>query len=183
MNYYSVIFSTSMGSMAFVWYLEKNKFFVHRVYLPRPLKQLLSLIKKDYPDIKRRHHVKAKRIVRDLKRAVKGELVDFRYIPIQHEKMTTLQKKVYNRQRKIPRGQVLSYGELASKCGLSGGASRVVGSFQARNPFPLVIPCHRIVLSDRSLGSFQTGAKMKRELLEREGVRFEKKNAKFYAVR
>jgi alkylated DNA nucleotide flippase Atl1 len=53
---------------------------------------------------------------------------------------------------------------------------RAVGTALARNPFPLVVPCHRAVRSDRTLGGFQGGLEMKRALLEMEGVEFDSKN-------
>jgi methylated-DNA-[protein]-cysteine S-methyltransferase len=52
------------------------------------------------------------------------------------------------------------------------GAARAVGTALARNPFPIIIPCHRTVRSNGDLGGFGGGLKMKRELLELEGVQF-----------
>jgi len=52
------------------------------------------------------------------------------------------------------------------------GAGRAVGNALARNPFPLVIPCHRAVRSDGALGGYQGGVQMKRKLLALEGVAF-----------
>jgi methylated-DNA-[protein]-cysteine S-methyltransferase len=56
--------------------------------------------------------------------------------------------------------------------GASGGA-RAVGNVMACNPFPLIIPCHRTILSNLHLGGFQSGADIKRALLEREGIIFD----------
>ena len=64
-----------------------------------------------------------------------------------------------------------TYGRLAGQLGLSK-ASRAVGNSLARNPFPIVIPCHRAVRSDGELGGYQGGAGMKRALLEMEGIEF-----------
>ena len=63
----------------------------------------------------------------------------------------------------IPAGQTLTYGEVAAACG-SPGASRAVGNAMARNPMPLVVPCHR-VLSAAGMGGFGGGLEMKAELL------------------
>jgi len=70
---------------------------------------------------------------------------------------------------KIPRGEVKTYKEVAEAMG--NRAWRAVGSAMARNPFPLVIPCHRVVKSDLNLGNYGGGVEMKRELLKKEGVK------------
>ena len=66
----------------------------------------------------------------------------------------------------------MTYGGLAAAVGVPGGA-RAVGNVMAGNPFPLVIPCHRVIRSDGSLGGFGGGLPMKRALLEMEGVAFD----------
>ena len=71
----------------------------------------------------------------------------------------------------IPRGRVTTYQLLAKHLG-SPRAARAVGTALATNPFPIVIPCHRAIRSDGTLGGYQGGLKMKRSLLEMEGVRF-----------
>jgi methylated-DNA-[protein]-cysteine S-methyltransferase len=79
------------------------------------------------------------------------------------------QKKVLLETRQIPRGKVISYGHLADRI-LAPGAARAVGSALARNPFPLIIPCHRVVKSTGYLGNFSGGSEMKKFLLQMEGV-------------
>ncbi len=69
----------------------------------------------------------------------------------------------------IPRGSVSTYGRMAAHLGIPGGA-RAVGNALATNPFPIVIPCHRAIRSDGTLGGYQGGLAMKRILLEQEGV-------------
>lgn len=70
---------------------------------------------------------------------------------------------------RIPRGQVRSYGDLASDAGYPGRA-RAAGTVMATNPLPLVIPCHRVLRSDGAIGHYGGGADMKRRLLEAEGA-------------
>lgn len=77
--------------------------------------------------------------------------------------------KVLQLVSKIPRGEVKTYKEVAES--LESRAWRAVGSAMARNPFPLVIPCHRVVKSDLNLGNYGGGVEMKRELLKKEGVK------------
>ena len=70
---------------------------------------------------------------------------------------------------KIPEGQVRSYAWVAKKIGCSK-AARAVGQAVKKNPFPIVIPCHRVIASDGSIGGFSLGVKKKRKLLAREGI-------------
>ncbi|GFR21034.1 methylated-DNA--protein-cysteine methyltransferase [Trichonephila clavata] len=73
--------------------------------------------------------------------------------------------------RKAPPGHTVSYGELAMACG-SAGASRAVGTAMATNPLLLVVPCHRVVRANRSIGAFSGGNGIKKWLLTHEGVQF-----------
>jgi len=79
------------------------------------------------------------------------------------------QGKVYEAVRRIPRGKVSSYGDIARHAG-SPQAARAVGHAMAVNPFPLLIPCHRVVRADGSLGGFAAGLSIKERLLKLEGV-------------
>jgi len=85
------------------------------------------------------------------------------------EACSAFQRRVLLAEYGVPRGQVTTYGRLAAHLGVPGGA-RAVGGALARNPFPIVIPCHRAVAADGGLGGFQGGLTMKRALLEAEGV-------------
>jgi methylated-DNA-[protein]-cysteine S-methyltransferase len=71
--------------------------------------------------------------------------------------------------RGVPRGQTVSYGELAARAG-NPRASRAVGSACARNPIPIVVPCHRVLPSTGKLGNYGGGPERKRVLLELEGA-------------
>ena len=83
------------------------------------------------------------------------------------------QRKVWNALLKIPYGETRSYQEVAEMCGTPGGA-RAVGMACRRNPIPLLIPCHRVIRKDRTLGGYggmnPYGLKIKRYLLMIEGV-------------
>jgi len=80
---------------------------------------------------------------------------------------TDFQRRVWDATRRIPLGSVWSYGDLARAIG-SPGASRAVGNALGANPVPLLIPCHRVIQSDRSIGGFSGGLAWKRFLLEHE---------------
>lgn len=82
---------------------------------------------------------------------------------------TPFQCKVLETTFKIPFGKVMSYSDVARMVG-HPKASRAVGNALAKNPIPIVIPCHRVVASDGSLGGYTGGLEYKRKLLKLEGV-------------
>lgn len=100
-----------------------------------------------------------------------GIPVHFHLDSVDLDLCTVFQRKVLLAEFAIPRGCVSTYSLLAAHLGVPGGA-RAVGNALARNPFPLIIPCHRAVRSDLTTGGFQGGAGMKKHLLESEGVTF-----------
>jgi len=81
--------------------------------------------------------------------------------------MKSFTEKVYDIVRKIPKGKVLTYKQVAEKAGNSL-ASRAVGNILSKN-YNLHIPCHRVVCSDGKLGGYNRGEKAKREILRKEG--------------
>ncbi|MFW3145781.1 MAG: methylated-DNA--[protein]-cysteine S-methyltransferase [Thermoplasmatota archaeon] len=88
------------------------------------------------------------------------------------EGISDFRKRVYTELRKVPFGDVITYGELARRAGSPGGA-RAVGQAMNSNPFLLVVPCHRVVASKGNakyaLGGFGAGLDVKRVLLHLEG--------------
>ena len=84
--------------------------------------------------------------------------------------MSAFQEKVYNVVRKIPKGETLTYRQVAEKAG-SPRAARAVGNILNKNYNPK-IPCHRVVRSDGRVGGYNRGTKKKRELLKKEGIIF-----------
>ena len=82
---------------------------------------------------------------------------------------TEFQTQVLERVRDIPRGEVLSYGQVAAEVGRPA-AARAVGATMAANPVCVIIPCHRVVAADGGLGGYGGGLSMKRRMLEMEGA-------------
>jgi methylated-DNA-[protein]-cysteine S-methyltransferase len=85
--------------------------------------------------------------------------------------VTEFRRRALEACRKIPRGRTAAYADLARAAG-SPRAGRAVGSAMANNPLPLIVPCHRVVRSDGTLGGFSSpeGIRLKRRLLELERV-------------
>lgn len=84
-------------------------------------------------------------------------------------------RDVYDLLLKIPAGKVSTYGDLAKALG-NPLASRQVGRILGRNPNPIKVPCHRVVMSDGKVGGYFYGSDRKKELLEKEGVSFTDEN-------
>jgi methylated-DNA-[protein]-cysteine S-methyltransferase len=82
---------------------------------------------------------------------------------------TPFQRRVWEELRRIPQGQTISYKELAERVG-KPKASRAVGQANGRNPIPLIIPCHRVIAADGTLGGYSSGLDRKRWLLRHEGA-------------
>ena len=103
-----------------------------------------------------------------------GDAANFSIAELDFEGCGEFERRVLLAVHQIPRGRVMTYGGVAAAVGVAGGA-RAVGNVMAGNFFPLVVPCHRVIRSDGSLGGFGGGLAMKRALLEREGVAFDRK--------
>ncbi|MDX1448834.1 MAG: methylated-DNA--[protein]-cysteine S-methyltransferase [Acidimicrobiia bacterium] len=104
------------------------------------------------------------KINRAIERGTPGDL------PVDLRSVTPFRRAVLEMTAAIPRGQVRSYGWLAVQVG-NEGATRAVGSTMASNPVPLIVPCHRVVRADGTLGNYSLGGpENKRELLAREGT-------------
>lgn len=93
---------------------------------------------------------------------------DFAHIPLD-VKGTAFQEAVWRELRRIPAGETRSYAELAAAAG-NPGAVRAAGSANGANNVAVLIPCHRVIRSDGSLGGYAYGLEVKRALLQREGA-------------
>ena len=103
-----------------------------------------------------------------------GEDVRFSLEIVCMDLCSPFQQRVLHAEYGIPRGAVSTYQRIARYLD-KPKAARAVGNALARNPFPILIPCHRAIRSNRSLGGYQGGRKMKRRLLEMEGMAFDDK--------
>ena len=83
------------------------------------------------------------------------------------KELTRFEEKVYTVVKKIPFGETRTYKWVAEKVGVKG-ASRAVGNALNKNPFPIIVPCHRVVNSGGFPGEYAFGADLKKKLLELE---------------
>ena len=111
--------------------------------------------------------------------AAGNEKIRFGDIPLDLSHLSTFQKKVVDRCRRIAAGGTRTYGELAELAGYPG-AARAVGSVMAQNRYPIIVPCHRVVGSAGSLGGFSApqGISLKERMLALEGAPLKSKNRK-----
>ena len=97
-----------------------------------------------------------------------------------------LEQKIYKKLLEVPKGQITTYGDLAKAVGLKNG-QRLIGKIMNKNPYPVLVPCHRVVMSTGKLGGYAYGKHVKIKILSDEGVKiingkiesFDKKLFKF----
>lgn len=97
-------------------------------------------------------------------------------IPVNLANVSGFSRKVLEATAAIPYGETVSYGEIAKRIGMPG-ATQAVGNALGANPVPIVIPCHRVIRSDGSMGWFTGGPGIKWALLRLEGVDFPEQQA------
>jgi len=166
--YYQII-KVGKEKIGLVWDYAGKKPRVEYIYLPNRKRKLKERIIKDFPEINK--------IPRRIPGSIDGRIaklyfgkkenVDLSLLNL--SQLTDFSAQVLKQACKIQRGKVASYSGLAVKIGAKG-AARAVGTALANNPFPLIMPCHRVVRTDGSLGGFGGGLAMKKELLTKEGI-------------
>lgn len=109
------------------------------------------------------------------------EKVDFSQILLDFSNIPPFYRKVYEIVKKIPYGKITSYKILAEKLGYRKGA-RAVGQAIAKNPFLIIVPCHRVIKSNGEIGNFGLGEEFKKFLLKLEGIE-EAKDGKVLSLR
>ena len=93
----------------------------------------------------------------------------FSRFPLEMSQLGSFTRRVLELTAKIPYGKTLSYTEVAKRAGSPKGA-RAAGQALHRNPFPILIPCHRVIAKTGEWGGFSAGVNVKRKLLKLEGV-------------
>jgi len=137
------------------------------------LHQMKRHIKEAFRDAMEVHPSRGMRaIIKKLERYCSGENVSLGSVPVDWSSLTAFQKKVLMAAVHIPYGSVDTYGGLARKIG-SPRSARAVGNALAKNPFPFIVPCHRVIKDDGGLGGFSAagGIGLKKRLLKMEKKR------------
>jgi len=164
-------FRTAFGPVAIVWWTASGGPRVRQVLLARNGKSPKARLRRSYPGATPLSAPEVARLAGKIQRFLEGKPTTFDLGLVALEVCGDFQRRVLVAEYGIPRGRVSTYGRIASTLGVRG-AARAVGNALAGNPFPIIIPCHRAVRGDGSLGGYQGGAKMKRALLVMEGLEF-----------
>lgn len=131
--------------------------------LPSPKSEVNGWIKEKFTQARFRKRAGAL-LKRQLDAYFAGEMASFK-TDLDWSRCTPFQRRVYKKLRQIPYGKTCFYQWLAESVGVPGGA-RAVGLALKYNPFPLFVPCHRVIRKDGSLGGFNCGLEWKKRLLE-----------------
>jgi O-6-methylguanine DNA methyltransferase len=161
------VFKTSIGWCGLVMARGKVRRFSIGYALPRQLKRHIRNAFGD--DICFKHSAAMKMIIQKLRLYCSGQKVSLSRVPMDGSSLTPYERKVLRAAARIPYGSVATYGGLARKIG-SPRSARAVGNALAKNPFPLFVPCHRIIKGDGSIGGFSAreGIILKSKLLNME---------------
>jgi methylated-DNA-[protein]-cysteine S-methyltransferase len=167
-----VLVPSRFGEVAVAWQALEGGPRVRRVFLPRGRSSAERLLRSTFAEARPRTCAPMRTLAARMRRFLEGEPLAFglEWLEID-EQCSPFQARVLRAEHGIPRGWVSTYTRIARFVGNPRGA-RAVGMALARNPFPILIPCHRAIQSSGGLGGFQGGVAMKRALLESEGVAF-----------
>ena len=162
---------SAFGTIGLVWAETREGPQVHRVLLPQdraPTEQMIQSL------FMGAHPLSCPEITalgEGIGRFLEGEDLVFPVDMLALETRHPFQRRVLLAEHQIPRGWVSTYGRIAKSLG-APLAARAVGNALARNPFPILIPCHRAIQSGGGMGGFQGGVRMKQALLALEGIEF-----------
>ena len=110
-------------------------------------------------------------LIEKIRKHLQGEVQDFRRVAVDLDGATAFFRQVYEATREIPAGQTRTYGEIARALG-QPAAAQEVGQAMAKNPVPIIVPCHRVSAAGGKLGGFSApgGPATKAKLLALEGA-------------
>lgn len=163
------LFETSLGHCAIAW-AEDGLLGVHLPELDRAATRERMAAR--FPDLDETRVTPAARAARDgIVTLLAGRLVDLSGIALDMTVVTPFRRRVYEAARAIPRGTTATYGELANVLGQPRSA-RAVGQALGANPFPVIVPCHRVLAAGGKAGGFsaQGGVSTKMRMLTIEGA-------------
>ncbi|TKJ23901.1 MAG: 6-O-methylguanine DNA methyltransferase [Promethearchaeota archaeon Loki_b32] len=171
-------FSSPFDTFTIVWKETSSDLKLQRIFLSDPEQKSEEKAQGSFKRIElgTSHLITA--LCEKIQGFLKGEEVDFELELVDFTKCSEIQEKVLLAEFRVPRGWVSTYKRIANQIGVNNGA-RVVGNCLAKNPFPIIIPCHRAIKTDGNLGGYQGGIKMKRALLEMEGIEISEKGKVF----
>jgi methylated-DNA-[protein]-cysteine S-methyltransferase len=163
------LFDTAIGRVGIVWSPDG----IVGVQLPEArVLATRARIRRRFPDAREGvPPVDVQRALDSIVTLLDGGDADMREIALDLAGVSLFERGVYEIARTIPAGQTTSYGAIAAELG-DPGAARAVGRALGQNPFPVIVPCHRVIAADGRLGGFSAegGTATKRRMLDIEGA-------------
>jgi methylated-DNA-[protein]-cysteine S-methyltransferase len=176
-------FRTAFGPTAIIWSMHGGRPGILQVFLSRPDAKADRMARASYQGAEESSCPEVDLVAGMIRAFLEGEDISFPLDGFRMDLLGGFQQSVLRAEHGIPRGRVSTYGRIAARLGIPKG-SRAVGTALATNPFPIIIPCHRAIRSDGTLGGYQGGLGMKQVLLRMECVPFTEKgrveNVDFY---
>jgi methylated-DNA-[protein]-cysteine S-methyltransferase len=163
------VFDTAIGACAIAW----GDAALTAVQLPEAdSDRARSRMHRRFPGVaERRPPPFVEDVIAGIRTHLAGEARGLVDAPLDMQGLSDFARDVYAIARAIPSGETMTYGEIAARLG-DPGAARAVGEVMGLNPFPIVVPCHRVLAAGGKLGGFSAhgGAATKLRLLEIEGA-------------
>ncbi len=167
MNYNRQVFyhivHTGFGYSALMF--RERPFSIIRVLLPRDdIRQIEKIVIEEFSGTPGIHQIVLK-MSDSIIEYFNGKPLKISWKHLDLARFTELQKAVWTATAGIPYGEIKSYKDIAEEIGRPR-AYRFVGTTLGKNPFPLLVPCHRVIKSDATIGQFGDGTDLKRRLIE-----------------
>lgn len=158
------LFSTSLGTCATVW----SSTGITGLALPeRSARELRARLTAQFGDPQEAGPERwVQEVIDDVEMLLRGECTDLTAVPLDMSAVPPFHQRVYQAARQVPFGRTVTYGQLAMRLD-SPGAARAVGQALGRNPFAIIVPCHRVLAANGKLGGFTAhgGTTTKQRLL------------------
>ena len=149
------VFETPIGSGGISW----NEHGVAGLHMPEPdAARVRARLARRFPQTSESPPPRPiQQIIDEISALLRGESVDLSFVRLDLDRVPAFERQVYEVARGIPPGETLTYGQIATRLG-DPRLARDVGQALARNPFPIVVPCHRVVAAGGKLGGFSARA-------------------------
>jgi methylated-DNA-[protein]-cysteine S-methyltransferase len=163
------VFDTAIGTCGVVW----GEHGLTGVHLPdaNPARTRASVVRRFRGASPAEPPAQVQQAIDGIVALLRGEKRDLREIELDFDGVPEFHRRVYQLSRTIPPGATMTYGDIALRLG-NPGTARAVGQALGQNPWPIVVPCHRVLAADGGMGGFSApgGVATKRRMLEIEGV-------------